>query len=239
MPPAVPKPSKSERPSDFTLRALTDEEIERLKKALRKPIDRSYLVHWVSQAIRDVAKLSTLPRLGVVRDDVLKVARAGRQWLRTIETCSGKDLLRNQSDLDQLVVMIERLCGEAEAIAKRLGTAVRSGHPRKPFALEGFLDRMIGIAKTANVLPSTPGRALRSHTAPRSPPAFFEFVVEAIDIAIDVINSSPLPREQKDAAVGILASQSDKALSKLLERLRGKIGGYRDSKHGLVEIQGD
>jgi hypothetical protein len=98
---------------------------------------------------------------------------------------------------------------------------------------------MIGIAKVAKVLPSTPGRALRSQTAPRSPPAFFEFVTEAVDIAIDVINSSPLLREQKDAAVTILASQTDNALSKLLERLRGKVGNYQERGHGLVERKGD
>jgi hypothetical protein len=224
---------------DINLRALTDKEIKRLEQALVEPIDRKYLVHWVLQATGDVVRLSTLPRLGVVRDDVLKLARDGRHWLQTIEKCAGKDLLRDHAELDQLVVMMERLCGEAEAIATRLGTAVGSGHPSTAFALEGFLDRMIGIAKMAKVFPSTPGRALRSQTAPRCPPAFFVFVGQALEVAIDVIKSSPLSRDQKEAAVTILASQSDNALSKLLERLRGKIGDYREGAHGLVEGWGD
>jgi hypothetical protein len=115
MPPAVPKPSKSERPSDFTLRALTDEEIERLKKALRKPIDRSYLVHWVSQAIRDVAKLSTLPRLGVVRDDVLRVARAGRMI-----ACTLLWLLReNTSTLKRTSIFCVNCIGADNGASKR------------------------------------------------------------------------------------------------------------------------
>jgi hypothetical protein len=177
--------------------------------------------------------------LGVVRDDVLKVARAGRQWLRTIETCSGKDLLRDHAELDQLSVLVGRFCDEADAIATQLDAAVGSGHPRTPFALEAFLDRMIGIAKKAKVFPSTPGRAPRSHTAPRSPPAFFQFVIEALAVATAVVNSSPLSVEQKTAAAMILRRQSDEALSKLLERLRGRIGDYRQGSHGLVERQDD
>jgi hypothetical protein len=34
------------------IRALTEDEIARLENALGEPIERSYLVHWVSQAIQ-------------------------------------------------------------------------------------------------------------------------------------------------------------------------------------------
>src|SRR5262249_3417903 len=95
-------------------------------------------------------------------------------------------------------------------------------------------DRLIGIAKRANVLPSTPGRALRSQTAPREPPPFFNFVTEALEIAMDVIKSSSLPQSDVDRALVIL-TPSDSVLTKLLEQLRGLIGNYHESGIGLVE----
>jgi hypothetical protein len=58
--------------------------------------------------------------------------------------------------------------------------------------LEAFLDPLIGIAKRAKVLPGTPSRALLAaiHSSPGPP--FFGFVTKALDIAMDVIRSSPL-----------------------------------------------
>ena len=94
---------------------------------------------------------------------------------------------------------------------------------------------MIGIAKKAKVLPSTPGRAVRSQTAPRSPPAFFNFTIKALAIAKEVIKSSPLPDDRKKAALSILRIQSNEALSKLLEQLRGQISNYREGEHGIIE----
>jgi hypothetical protein len=100
--------------------------------------------------------------------------------------------------------------------------------------LEVFLDRLIGIAKWEGVPPSTPSRALRSETAPRLPPPFYNFVTESVEIAIEVIKSSPLPETEMQAALQILAVP-DSTLSKTLERLRGRIGDYREGAHGLVE----
>jgi hypothetical protein len=101
--------------------------------------------------------------------------------------------------------------------------------------LEAFLNPLIGIAKRANVLPSTPSRALlgASDSAPGSP--FFSFVTEALDIAMDVIRSSPLPQDQIDAALAALSNVTDQSLVKTLEGLRGRIGDYREGAAGLVE----
>ena len=222
-------------PSGIDIRPLTGKEIEQLERALVKPIDRSFLVFWVLQSIRDVVKLSTQPTLRDYRDDFLRIARDGRQWLQQSEECPGQSLLRQSTELDQLTIMVSRFCDSVETVAKRLDTAIKPGHPRIPIVLEGFLDRMIGIAKKARVLPSTPSRAPRSQTAPRLPPAFFNFTIKALAIARSVIKSSPLPEDQKNAALASLRVQSNEALSKNLERLRGRISNYREGEHGLIE----
>jgi len=45
--------------STHNIRQLTEEEISRLERALGKPIERDYLVYWISTAIRELVKLST------------------------------------------------------------------------------------------------------------------------------------------------------------------------------------
>jgi hypothetical protein len=95
--------SKTEQPSDINLRALTDEEIKQLEEALVKPVDRNYLVHWVSQATRDVVRLSTnQPSLGDCRDDVLRIIRDGRKWLEQIAASPAELFLRQGTELDQV-----------------------------------------------------------------------------------------------------------------------------------------
>jgi hypothetical protein len=49
-----------------------------------------------------------------------------------------------------------------------------------------------------------------------------------------LIRSSPLPRDQMDAALAAL-SVTDQSLIKSLERLRGQVGDYREGAAGLVE----
>jgi hypothetical protein len=73
--------------------------------------------------------------------------------------------------------------------------------------LRAFLDRMIGVAKKAKVLPSTPMRAIPTK---KPPPPFFQFVLEALAISRDVIRSSPLPPHQKAAALSILQIKATK-----------------------------
>ena len=61
------------------------------------------------------------------------------------------------------------------------------------------------------------------------------FVREAVAIAMEMIRSSKLPRDQIDAALAALSKVTDQSLVKALERLRGRIGDYRESTIGLVE----
>jgi hypothetical protein len=117
-----------------------------------------------------------------------------------------------------------KLCQLAESLAQQLDQAVGPGHPRTNVALEAFLDPLIGIAKRAKVLPSTPSRALLGPSDSPPGPPFFSFVTAALDIAMDVIRSSPLPRDQMDAALAALSDVTDQSLVKALERLRGRVG---------------
>jgi len=61
------------------------------------------------------------------------------------------------------------------------------------------------------------------------------FVREAVAIAMEMIRSSKLPRDQIDAALAALSKVTDQSLVKALERLRGRIGDYREGTIGLVE----
>ena len=220
-------------PTESPIRALSEEEVERLQLRLGRPVDRNFLVHWVSQAIRDVVRLSQDPSAREIRDGLARIAQDGRQWLHDVEGCPGIACLSR--DLNELKSAVERFCDDADRLAKQFSALVKRGRRRTPLALEAFLSTMIGIAKKAKVYPSAEGRALRSQTAPRRSPDFFEFLIEALKIADEVIMSSPLPDDRKHVALSMLAVPSRGALSKLIERLRGKISDYRESSHGLLE----
>src|ERR1700740_3072191 len=58
-------------------------------------------------------------------------------------------------------------------------------------------------------------------------------------VSRDVIKSSPLSDPQKRAALAILRVQSEGALIKILEDLRGRIGDYRETPRGFVEWKAD
>jgi hypothetical protein len=217
------------------IRPLTETEIAQLEAALGKPVERAYLVYWVSAAIRDVVRLSAAPTPREYRDELAEIAHQGRNWIQTIEGTRSGLLLPNGPDVGALIGSVTIFCEAIESVVTRLDSSIRPGKPRTPFALETFLDRLIGIAKRAKVLPSTPGRALRSETAPRLPPPFYNFVTESLEIAIEVIKSSPLPDTEAQEALAILASVTDGSLGKILERLRGRIGDYHESADGLTE----
>jgi hypothetical protein len=127
---------------------------------------------------------------------------------------------------------VAQLCDRVDSVAEEVGRSIKPGHPRTPPPLEAFLQNMIGIAKRAKVLPSTPTRYLGSK---RPPPAFFNFVAEALAIARNVIESSLLPGHQQQAALSNLRIHSKDALIKFVEGMRGRIGDYDESSHGLVE----
>ena len=213
------------------LRPLTGEEIECLAAALGKPVDRNYLAFWISQSISNAVKLSTLPSGRTCRDELMRVARQGRQWLRRIDECPSQPILGQGIEIDELKGKVAQFCAHAEAVARQVGGLIKRGQRPTSPALQAFLDVMIGIAKHAKVLPSTPQRYMNS----RRPPAFFEFVEEALVIAREVIDSSRMAEQQRARALASLHIYSRDALIRLLERSRGRIGSYHVSAFGLVE----
>jgi hypothetical protein len=162
------------------------------------------------------------------------MAREGRQWLRHVDKCSDILFPAQRTALDELLPAAEAFLESIDVMAARAAASSKPGRPSTHFGLLAFLDRMIGIAKRAKVLPSTPMRAIPTK---RAPPPFFQFVCEALAISMDVIGSSPLPDSKKAAALSILRVKSKEALIKILEELRGRTSDYRDSPHGLVERQ--
>jgi hypothetical protein len=220
------------------IRALTEDEIAQLEQALGQPIERTYLVHWVSRAIKDFIGLMTLPPPRERRDDLKRMAEQGRKWIETVEQSRSTPLLPAvlpaELDVEHLISSVRTFCDLVESLARQLDQAVGPGHPRTNLALEAFLNCLIGIAKLARVRPSTPSRAFLDARDPGPVPPFYDFVAEALEIAMQVIRSSSLPRDQMDAALAML-TMPDPSLVKTLERLRGKVGDYREGTIGLVE----
>ncbi len=227
---------KREIRADDCVRPLQDSEVKQLERALGKPIDRTYLVFWISRGIADCVRLSTQPTPREARQELLKIAGEGREWINRIRGFSGSFLL---GDLGELTTTVTRFCNRADSAAERLKPRIKAGHPRIPFPLEGFLQNMIGIAKRAKVLPSTPGRAVRKTADRAVRSSFLEFVQTALAVSRDVIKSSPLLDGEKQAALSMLRVQSEGALIKILEDLRGRIGDYRETPRGLVEWKAD
>ncbi len=211
------------------LRALTEQEIDQLAKALEKPVDRDYLRFWISTSISNVVTLFTLPSPTRCRDGLERLARQGRKWLDQIDDCPGRALLE-ESNVPALKAAVGQFCERAEREAARFGQLVKTGTQTPP-AFTAFLDNMIGIAKHAKVLPSTPQRYMETT---RPPPSFFVFVEQALATAEDVIQSSPI--HQKERALACLHYSSRDALIRMIEGVRGRIGSYRESPHGLIEV---
>jgi hypothetical protein len=217
-------------------RALLESEIKELECALGKPIDRSYLVYWVTRAIGDCVRLSTPPSPREARHELLKIAVEGRQWISRVRGFSAPFLL---GDLNELTAIATLFCERADSAAERLKPLIKAGRPRIAFPLVGFLQNMIGIAKRAKVLPSTPGRAARKTADRANHTSFLAFVQTTLAISRGVIKSSPLSDQEKKAALATLHLQSEEALIKILEDLRGRIGDYRETYRGLVEWKAD
>jgi hypothetical protein len=217
------------------IRPLTDDEVARLEKALGSPIERAYLAYWMVRAIEAYLVFMTVPLPRERRDDLKAMADQGRKWINTVEQSPTARLLPTVIDLAHLMSSARTFCDLADSLARHLDQAVRPGHPRTTVALEAFLEPLIGIAKRANVLPSLPSRhALDPIHSPSGPP-FFAFMNEALEVAMDVIRSSPPPGDRIDAALAALSKVTDQSLVKILERLRGPIGEYREGTTGLIE----
>jgi hypothetical protein len=230
------------------LRTLTREELDRLEAALEKPVDRQHLGHWVSTSISNTVKLSGLSSPSRARDKLKKLASEGRKWLDQLEAEPIKGLLEQKAlqkhkgwpdallehhkKIKELKDKTAEVCAEADSTAAALGRLIKQGGQRPtPPALTAFLDNMIGIAKWNKIRPSTPQRDMEI----KKPPPFFIFVEEALAIAKDVVESSPIPNEQKRRALQSLRYASRDALIKIIERIRGLIRNYHDSPYGLIE----
>jgi hypothetical protein len=136
------------------MRPLKDTEIVDLETALGKPIDRHYLVYWVSRAIDEVARFSNQPTPRAARDELSKIAREGRAWIQRINEFSGAFLLRQYAELDGLTATVAEFCARVDSVIERLEPSVKAGHPRIPIPLEAFLHNMIGIAKRPRFFPA-------------------------------------------------------------------------------------
>ena len=230
------------------LRTLTSEELDRLEAALEKPVDREHLEHWISTSISNAVKLSSLPLSRQARDKLKKLANEGRKWLDQVESDPIKGLLERQvvqkhkgwpdalqehtRKIEELKATITEVCAQADSTAVTVGRLIKRGGQRStPPALIAFLDNMIGIAKRNKIRPSTPQRDMYS----KKPPAFILFVEKALATAKDVIESSPIPNQQKRRAVQSVRYASRDALIRVLERRRGRIGDYHDGPYGLIE----
>jgi hypothetical protein len=85
--------------------------------------------------------------------------RDGRRWLGEASEYSTIFNAAQRGALDRLVEAANPFFDSIDALAAQAAVATKAGRPRTPFGLTAFLDRMIGIAKQAKVLPSTPMRA--------------------------------------------------------------------------------
>jgi hypothetical protein len=216
------------------IRALRKDEIEDLKRALGAPVDREYLRYWISQSIEDAVQLAYAITPAQMRNALARIEGDGRKWLNALDKSKAAHFLSARADLANFKAAATRFCDRVASLTREVETAVGRGPPRRPAALELFVERMLGIAKRAGVLPSTPSRRLERKTA--QPPAFFGFLVMALRIARQVIKTSPLPEGVKRAALSKLPNQTRETLIEIVVRKRGRIADYveSNSKQGLV-----
>jgi hypothetical protein len=217
------------------LRPLRESEIEILERALTKPVERKWLVHWISQGIADVVMLCSLPTAKEYRDELERLARNGRQWIEQINASLARSIIVRYPRLGTLAATVAELCEALDATTDQLDAGIKAGR-RHAAALDSFLDNLIGIAKRAKVLPSTPMRAIPTDAPP---PPFFTFTVAALELARGVITTSSLPERQKTAALAALHIRSKEALIRRLERKRGRVGDYHEGSFGLMEWRAD
>jgi hypothetical protein len=219
-------------PNPLKLPRLSAKDIEALERVLGKPIaDHKLEAVRLSRIIRDLAWLTIQPKRQDYRPQLREIARQGRTWLRTIEKFPAQPMLHD-SNVEAMKTEVTRFCDLVDILRREHGKAFRTGPPRTRLLLQVFIRQLIGIAKRARVLPSTPSRIVLPE---RPPPPFFLFVKEALAMAWRLVRSSSLTQKQQQAASAIFSVGGDEALIKQIELVRGRIGDYRDSPHGLLE----
>src|SRR5215469_18397501 len=101
----------------YNIRQLTDEEISRLERALGKPVERAYLVYWISTGIRELVKLSTpivSPR--EYRDELEEIVQQGRKWVETLKQSRSTSLLPNVLEIEQLISSVATFSDAVESL---------------------------------------------------------------------------------------------------------------------------
>ena len=231
---------------NHVLRELTDEEIQSLEDAIDNPIERKYLVHWVSLSIRGVVRSSTLPSSRQLRDDFIRMGREGRQWIRNVSAYPDIFTPRERAERDSLIKAAKAFCDSIDFRVAQAASSIKAGQPKTSPALEIFIDNMIGVAKKAKILPSTPqrgnavkkSRTAKGHiikSAAEGPlPPFYRFVLEVVSISIEIISTSSLSGPQKSAAISVLP-KTEKALIKAIVKKRGRVRAYKEGATGLTE----
>jgi hypothetical protein len=235
--------------SSAIIRRLTETEIQRREGALGKPIERNYLVHWVSLSIRGVVELSSLPSTRQLRNDLTRMAREGRQWIRHVADYPDIFSPRARAERDRLMETAEAFCQSIDVLAAQAASSIKAGQRKTHPAFEAFLDNLIGIAKKEWITPSTPQRRrritkkriikghIKKSAVKQPPPPFYQFVLEALTISLEVINASPLSNPQKSAARSIFP-KTEEALIKAIENRRGRVRDYKEGTSGLTEWEG-
>jgi hypothetical protein len=230
----------------LAIRQLTKEEIETLEGALGQYIDRKYLVHWMSHSIGALVQFSSLPSARELRDDLHRIAREGRQWIRHVAAYPNIFPPAGRMQRDALITAGEAFCAGIDYLVAQATPSIKAGRRKTHPAFQAFLDNMIGIAKKARIRPSTPQRTrpppkkkrIKGHlvksAARQPPPPFFQFVQEALTISLEVINTSSLSKAQKAEAVSILP-KTEEALIKAIENKRGGARAYKAGAFGLIE----
>jgi hypothetical protein len=84
------------------LRPLTEQEIENLEHTLGKPVERDYLVSWLTTAMQDIVRLSKQPTARECRDDLFQIVQEGRSWLERLGACPSTTVLPPSVELGRV-----------------------------------------------------------------------------------------------------------------------------------------
>jgi hypothetical protein len=213
-------------PLDSRIRRLTADEIDRLQRALGKPVDPEYLGHWMFIAVTGVVKLSGKPSLRERRDVLLQIARATSRWLEV--TARAAPSLATPNNFNALRERMKDFDEWITGGLEQIRPYVKRGHPQSSPGMLAFVRTVIGIAKRVQVFPSTPSRVLQMPTHGHFPPGFYTFLSAALTVAKNIIDTSGLTEKEKRDANAALRLASKEALVKIVEKERVAVWNYDD-----------
>ena len=127
----LPKPKPDIHP-------LSKAELQRLESALGKPIERQVLAYWVSQATRDIARLSILPTPQQLNTDLRRMARDGRRWLREASESTAIFSPAQRAALDRLVEAADPFFDNINVLGRTGSSREQGWPPAYAFRVTGF-----------------------------------------------------------------------------------------------------